>query len=158
MQDIRKNAGRRLARMGGPFAMCNISRTNDARLTPYFAHETCTNAAIFGARMPPYFAHFSRTFGAMVFLPFLKYHRAQAKGKGRLFVSDVVIVAIVGAIGSGLCSLLGVLASSKLTQYRLQQLEAKVQAHNNLIDRMYKVERKQELLERHVEDLHRHDE
>lgn len=94
----------------------------------------------------------------MEYRDFLKYHRGQAKGKGRLYVSDVVTVAVVGAIGSGLCSLLGVLASSKLTQYRLQQLEAKVQAHNNLIDRMYKVERKQEILERHVEDLHRHDE
>lgn len=72
-------------------------------------------------------------------------------------VSDVVIVAIVGAIGSGLCSLLGVLASSKLTQYRLQELEKKVQAHNNLIDRMYKVEKKQSELEMKVETLHRDD-
>lgn len=72
-------------------------------------------------------------------------------------VSDVVIVAIVGAIGSGLCSLLGVLASSKLTQYRLQELEKKVQAHNNLIDRMYKVENKQSELEQKVEMLHQHD-
>lgn len=75
-----------------------------------------------------------------------------------MYVSDVVTVAIVGAIGSGACSLLGVIASSKLTQYRLQQLEAKVQAHNNLIDRMYKVEKRQEILEQHVEDLHKHDE
>lgn len=94
----------------------------------------------------------------MEYRAFFEYYMWQARGKGRLYVSDVVMVAIVGAIGSGACSLLGVIASSKLTQYRLQQLEAKVQAHNNLIDRMYKVERKQEILERHVEDLHRHDE
>ena len=73
-------------------------------------------------------------------------------------MSDVVLVAIVGAIGSGLCSILGVLASSKLTQYRLEQLEKKVQAHNNLVERMYKVEKRQGLLEQHVEDLHRNDE
>lgn len=73
-------------------------------------------------------------------------------------MSDVVIVALVGAIGSGLCSLLGVLASSKLTQYRLQELEKKVQAHNNLIDRMYKVEKRQSELEQKVDLLHRHDE
>lgn len=72
-------------------------------------------------------------------------------------MSDVVLVAIVGAIGSGLCSLLGVVASSKLTQYRLAQLENKVQAHNNLIDRMYKVEAKQGELEERVELLHRND-
>lgn len=82
---------------------------------------------------------------------------AKTAGKGVDVVSDVVIVAIVGAIGSGLCSLLGVIASSKLTQYRLQELEKKVQAHNNLIDRMYKVEKKQSELETKVETLHRDD-
>ena len=73
-------------------------------------------------------------------------------------MSDVVLVAVVGAIGSGLCSMLGVIASSKLTQYRLEQLERKVQAHNNLIDRMYKVEGKQNELEKKVDLLHRNDE
>ena len=73
-------------------------------------------------------------------------------------MSDVVLVAVVGAIGSGLCSVLGVIASSKLTQYRLEQLEKKVQAHNNLVERMYKVEKRQGLLEQHVEDLHRNNE
>lgn len=73
-------------------------------------------------------------------------------------MSDVVIVAIVGAVGSGLCSLLGVIASSKLTQYRLKELENKVQKHNNLIDRMYKVEKQQAELAQKVDMLHRHDE
>lgn len=73
-------------------------------------------------------------------------------------MSDVVTVAIVGAIGSGLCSLLGVIASGKLTQYRLQKLEEKVNLHNNLIDRMYNVENKQSKLEQKVEMLHKHDE
>jgi len=55
-------------------------------------------------------------------------------------VSETVLVAVIGLVGSGLGSLLGILASSKLTQYRLEQLEKKVQAHNNLVERMYKVE------------------
>ena len=73
-------------------------------------------------------------------------------------MSDVVLVAIVGALGSVVGSLLGIIASSKLTQYRLQQLENKVNAHNNLIDRMYKAEKRLGMLEQHVEDLHRNDE
>lgn len=93
----------------------------------------------------------------MVKAPRALYYMGNKQGKGVDAVSDVVIVAIVGAIGSGLCSLLGVLASSKLTQYRLQELEKKVQAHNNLIDRMYKVENKQSELEQKVEMLHQHD-
>lgn len=72
-------------------------------------------------------------------------------------LSEVVLVAVIGAIGSGLCSLLGVLASSKLTVYRLEQLEKKVQAHNNLIERMYKVEKRLDLLGQHVDDLHDHE-
>lgn len=72
-------------------------------------------------------------------------------------MSDVVIVALVGAVGSGLCSLLGVIASSKLTQYRLQELEKKVQAHNNLVARMYQLEKEHGELEQKVSLLHKND-
>ena len=73
-------------------------------------------------------------------------------------LSDVVLVALVGAGGSVLGSLLGVLASNKLTNYRIEQLEKKVDKHNNLIDRTYKLEKKVDMLSQHVDELHRHDE
>jgi len=73
-------------------------------------------------------------------------------------LSDVVIVAIVGALGSVLGSLIGILAANKLTTYRIEQLEQKVDKHNNLIDRTYKLERQYAILEQHVADLHRNDE
>lgn len=73
-------------------------------------------------------------------------------------MSDVVTVAIVGAVGSGLCSLLGVIASGKLTQYRLQELEKKVNKHNNLVERMFGVEQNLDKLNQKVNLLHRHDE
>lgn len=72
-------------------------------------------------------------------------------------MSEVVIVAVVGALGSVAGSLFGVLASSKLTTYRIEQLEKKVDAHNNLIERTYKLEKRQAILEQHVEDLHKND-
>lgn len=62
-------------------------------------------------------------------------------------MSDAVLVALIGLAGSGLGSLIGVVAASKLTIYRIEQLEKKVQAHNNLIERTYKLEQKEELLE-----------
>ena len=69
-------------------------------------------------------------------------------------VSDVILVAVI----SGACTLLGsafgVIASGKLTNYRLEQLEKQVQKHNNLIDRMYKVEKAHENLEQKVDFLH----
>lgn len=55
-------------------------------------------------------------------------------------MSDTIWVALIGLCGSGVGSLLGVVASARLTQYRLEQLEKKVQAHNNLIDRTYHLE------------------
>lgn len=55
-------------------------------------------------------------------------------------MSEAITVALIGLAGSGIGSLCGVLASSRLTQYRIEQLEKKVQAHNNLIDRTYKLE------------------
>jgi len=55
-------------------------------------------------------------------------------------MNDAVIVALIGLAGSGMGSVLGILVSSKLTQYRLEQLEKKVQAHNSLIERTYRLE------------------
>lgn len=47
-------------------------------------------------------------------------------------------------IFNGLCSLLGtiigILTAGKLTTYRLEQLELKVDKHNHLIERTYKIE------------------
>ena len=62
-------------------------------------------------------------------------------------MSDAVLVALIGLAGSGMGSVLGVLVSSRLTQYRLEQLEKKVDAHNNLIERTYKLEERTELQE-----------
>lgn len=51
-----------------------------------------------------------------------------------------ILVAIIGVVGSALGSLIGILSSSKLTAYRIEQLEKKVDKHNNLIERTYKLE------------------
>ena len=60
-------------------------------------------------------------------------------------MSDAIVVALIGLTGSGIGSLCGVLASSRQTQYRIEQLEKKVAAHNNLIDRTYKLEEHAEI-------------
>lgn len=72
-------------------------------------------------------------------------------------VSDVVMVAVISGVCTLLGSMFGVIASGKLTNYRLEQLEKQVQKHNNLVDRMYKVEKKQDSLEQKVEMFHSHD-
>jgi ABC-type lipoprotein release transport system permease subunit len=65
-------------------------------------------------------------------------------------MSDAVIVALIGLSGSVIGSLLGVLASNKLTNYRIEQLEKKVEKHNNLVERTYKLEEAESVLEEKV--------
>ncbi len=61
-----------------------------------------------------------------------------------------IVVALIGLAGSALGSILGVLASAKLTSYRLEQLEKKVEVHNKVIDRVYKLEERTELQEEKI--------
>ena len=68
-------------------------------------------------------------------------------------MSEAVLVALIGLGGSGLGSLFGVLVSSRLTQYRLEQLEKRVQAHNNLIERTYKLEGQMTEVQHDIRDL-----
>lgn len=51
-----------------------------------------------------------------------------------------VVVALITLVGSGVGSLAGVIVSAKLTTYRLEQLEKKVDKHNTVIERTYKIE------------------
>ena len=68
-------------------------------------------------------------------------------------MTEPVIVALLGFAGTLLGSLFGVLAAQKLTQYRLSQLEEKVNKHNNLIERTYKLEGQMEECQHDIKDL-----
>lgn len=68
-------------------------------------------------------------------------------------MNDAIIVALLGFAGTLLGSLFGVLTAQKLTQYRLSQLEDKVNKHNNLIERTYKLEGRIETVEGEIKDL-----
>jgi len=65
-------------------------------------------------------------------------------------VTDAIVVALIGLLGSGVGTFGGILVSSKLTQYRLEQLEKKVEVHNQVIDRVYKLEERTELQEEKI--------
>ena len=65
-------------------------------------------------------------------------------------MSENIGIALIGLAGSGLGSLIGVIASSKLTQYRLEQLEKKVEKHNNVIERVYKLEKHEAVVDEEI--------
>lgn len=62
----------------------------------------------------------------------------------------VAIITLIGTIGSGVLS---AIISNNLIKYRVEQLEKKVDKHNNLIDRMYKAESNIKLIKEEVEQL-----
>lgn len=55
-------------------------------------------------------------------------------------MSDTVIVALISLIGTLGGTFGGILTSSKLINFRLEQLEQRVNKHNNLIERTYRLE------------------
>ena len=68
-------------------------------------------------------------------------------------MNDTIVAALIGLAGSGLGEFGGVMASARLTQYRLKKLEEKVQAHNNLIERTYRLEGRMTEVEHDIRDL-----
>lgn len=64
-----------------------------------------------------------------------------------------IIVAILSLIGTLGGSLGGILVSSKLTAYRLEQLESKVAEHNNFARRMPVIEEQIKVINHRIEDL-----
>lgn len=49
--------------------------------------------------------------------------------------------SLTGILGSFLGTLAGIMINSKLTNYRIEQLEKKVDKHNMVIDRVYSLEK-----------------
>ena len=58
-----------------------------------------------------------------------------------------IVVSLAGVIGSFIATLAGILINSKLTTYRIEQLEKKVEKHNSVIDRVYKLEQQEAVTE-----------
>lgn len=60
-------------------------------------------------------------------------------------MSETVLVALISLIGTLGGTFGGIITSSKLSNYRIEQLEAKVEKHNHLVERIYKIEEEQEV-------------
>lgn len=64
-----------------------------------------------------------------------------------------IIVALIALVGTALGTFGGILTSSKLTNYRLKQLENKVAEHNNYARRLPVVEEKIKVINHRISDL-----
>lgn len=64
-----------------------------------------------------------------------------------------IMVAVIGLAGSAIGTFAGILASTKLTTYRLERLEMKVEKHNNVIERTYRLEEQMKVANHRIGDL-----
>lgn len=62
---------------------------------------------------------------------------------------EIALITLAGTIVSG-C--FGVWTANRLINYRLTELEKKVDKHNNLIDRTYQLEKNVALLQEAIEE------
>ena len=68
-------------------------------------------------------------------------------------MSETVIVGLLSLLGTLAGTLGGIIASNKLTTYRIERLEEKVNQHNNLIERTYRLEGRMDEAEHDIRDV-----
>lgn len=66
-----------------------------------------------------------------------------------------IMVALIAALGGLAGSAIGVYSSAKLTNYRIEQLEKKVDKHNQLIERTYVLETEVEVQGEKIKEINR---
>lgn len=64
-----------------------------------------------------------------------------------------IIVAVIGLAGSGIGAFAGILISAKLTNFRIEQLEKKVDKHNSVINRTYILEEQVKCINNDIEEI-----
>lgn len=70
-------------------------------------------------------------------------------------MDPTIINALISLGGSLVGTFAGIVATGKLTEYRIKELERKVEKHNNLIERTYRLEDRFEHLDEKIKEASR---
>ena len=68
-------------------------------------------------------------------------------------MNDTIIVALISLAGTLVGTFGGILVSNKLTTYRIEKLEEKVDKHNSVIERTFRLEGRMNEAEHEIRDL-----
>ncbi len=68
-------------------------------------------------------------------------------------MNSTVIVSLVSLAGTLIGTFGGIMAANRLTTYRLSQLEKKVEKHNSVMERTYKLEGRMTEAEHDIRDI-----
>ncbi len=65
-------------------------------------------------------------------------------------MDNTIIIALISFAGTLVGTLGGILTSNRLTIYRIEQLEAKVEKHNKVVERVYILEKDKAVFEEEI--------
>ena len=65
-------------------------------------------------------------------------------------MGDTIAVALISFAGTLIGTFGGIITSNKLTNYRIAQLEKKVEKHNSVIERVYQLEKGEAVIEEEI--------
>jgi tetrahydromethanopterin S-methyltransferase subunit G len=68
-------------------------------------------------------------------------------------LSTEILVALLALAGTLIGSFSGILVANKLVNFRLAQLEKKVEKHNNLVERIAMAENDMKIIHHRLDDL-----
>ncbi len=68
-------------------------------------------------------------------------------------MNSEIIVALIAMFGTALGTFGGIITANKLTNYRIEQLEKKVDKHNSIIERVYKLELNNNFVLEKIDDI-----
>lgn len=68
-------------------------------------------------------------------------------------MDSTVAIAVISFFGTCVGSVGGILTANKLVEYRLKQLEKKVELHNNAVERLFVAEGRIEELQHDMKDI-----
>lgn len=68
-------------------------------------------------------------------------------------MTNEIVIALIGLGGSAAGTFAGILTASKLTNYRIEQLEKKVDKHNGVIERTFDLEGRMREAEHDIRDM-----
>ena len=68
-------------------------------------------------------------------------------------MDSTVIVALIALAGTIVSGVISAIISGRLTNYRIEQLEAQMKKHNNLLDRMYRAEEDISLIQKDIQQI-----
>ena len=68
-------------------------------------------------------------------------------------MDSTIVIAVISFFGTCVGSVGGILTANKLVEYRLKQLEKKVELHNNAVERLFVAEGRIEELQHDMKDI-----